>query len=121
MGSLRQNKQYHVAAALAAKLWVNQTNGAVNVVITAVYAGKEPPKELTEYAAKVEGDKVKVIFESAGEMKCAQKSQLVRMYLFEKDFVKDEDIIVTADADAFVIGDKLVQILREPHAVWIAE
>ena len=43
------------------------------------------------------------------------------MFLFEKDFVKEEEIIMTADADAFVIGDEVVGILQEDHTVWIAE
>ena len=117
----RGKKEYHEAAALAAKLWINQNNGGVRVAITAVHLGEDPPEELLDYATQVENDNVKVIFMSAGDMKCAQKAQLSRMYLFEQDFVHDEDLVMTADADSFVIGDKLIKILEQPHSVWISK
>ena len=120
MGAGRGKKEYHEAAALAAKLWINQTNGGVKVVITVIHVEEEIPKELHEYAVAVQNDNVMVIFEASGDMECSQKAQLARMYLFEKDFVKEDDLIMTADADAFVIGDRLISILEEPHDVWIA-
>ena len=120
-GELRKAKEYHEAATLAAKLWINQTGGRVNVAMTIVHQEEDPPKEAVEYAADVENDSVKVLLDSAGDMKCPRKAQLVRMYLFEKDFVKDDDLVMTADADAFVIGDNLIKILNQHHNVWIAE
>ena len=117
----RRKKEYHKAAALASKLWINQNKGGIKVAITIVHLGEDPPEDLLTYVSQVENDNVKIIFVRAGDMQCAQKAQLSRMYLFEKDFVDDEDLIMTADADGFVIGDKLIRILEQPHIVWIAE
>ena len=44
-----------------------------------------------------------------------------RMYVYKHDFIDDEDIIVAVDADAFVIGDRVVKELRKPYQVWILE
>ena len=116
----RVNKPYHEAAALAAKLWTNQTNSSVSVVLTIIHLGEEPPEEMMDYVEKIENDNVKVIYEKAGYMACSLKAQLIRMYLFEKDFVREGDLIMISDADAFVIGEKAVKILDQSHSVWIS-
>ena len=73
-GSGRGQKEYHEAATIAAKLWINQNNGGVNVVLTIVHHEDAPPKDLKDYAADVENENVKVLFEKAGNMSCPLKA-----------------------------------------------
>ena len=40
---------------------------------------------------------------TGSEMKCVLKSQMIRLLAYALPFIRDEDIIVTADVDAFVM------------------
>ena len=40
---------------------------------------------------------------TGSDMKCVLKSQMIRLLAYALPFIRDEDIIVTADVDAFVM------------------
>ncbi len=40
---------------------------------------------------------------TGSDMKCVLKSQMIRLLAYALPFIRDEDIIVTADVDAFIM------------------
>ena len=66
-----------------------------------VYSEAEISEELKEYKKTLEGYGATVFLVPTGDdMKCVLKSQMIRLLAYHLPFVKDSDIIVTADVDA---------------------
>ena len=53
-------------------------------------------------------------------MKCVLKTQLIRLLAYQLPFIEDEDIIVTADVDAFVMTSDIYKPLLLPgRKIWL--
>ena len=53
------------------------------------------------------------------ELPCVLTSQLVRLLAFQKEFVEEEDVIITADVDAFIMTPEILRPLKKKVSVWI--
>ena len=54
------------------------------------------------------------------DMKCVLKSQMIRLLAYALPFIRDDDIIVTADVDAFVMTKDIYKPLLLPgRQIWI--
>ena len=54
------------------------------------------------------------------DIKCVLKSQLIRLLAFGLPFIRDDDIIVTADVDAFVMTNETYKPLLLPgRQIWL--
>lgn len=53
-------------------------------------------------------------------MSCVLKAQLIRVVAFELPEISPEDIVVTADVDAFITSPAIVKPLRLPQKkIWL--
>ena len=53
------------------------------------------------------------------DLPCVLTSQLVRLLAFSLDFVQPQDVIITADVDAFIMTPEILRPLRKKVSVWI--
>ena len=54
------------------------------------------------------------------DIKCVLKSQLIRLLAFALPFIKDDDVLVTADVDAFVMTQETYKPLLLPgRKIWL--
>ena len=54
------------------------------------------------------------------DIKCVLKSQLIRLLAYSLPFIRDDDIIVTADVDAFVMTSDIYKPLLLPgRQIWL--
>ena len=57
---------------------------------------------------------------TGSDMKCVLKSQMIRLLAYALPFIRDDDIIVTADVDAFVMTKDIYKPLLLPgRQIWI--
>ncbi len=110
---------YKHAAPLSSRLWMRLTGA--KVILQIVYSEDEPPDDLIEYKEGLEADGVIVRLVPNGDLPCVLKSQLIRLLAFEMPFVGDNDVVVTADVDAFVMTADIVKpIVKLRHRfMWI--
>ena len=74
---------------------------------------KEYKRSLESYGATV------FLVPTGSEIKCVLKSQLIRLLAYQLPFVKDEDIIVTADVDAFPMTKDIYKPLLLNRKIWL--
>ena len=60
------------------------------------------------------------LVKTGSNIKCVLKSQIIRILAYLFPFVKSNDIIVTADVDAFVMTPQIYQPLKMPKKkIWL--
>ena len=85
-----------------------------------VYSEAEISEELKEYKKTLESYGATVFLVPTGdEMKCVLKSQMIRLLAYHLPFVKESDIIVTADVDAFVMTKDIYKPLLLDRKIWL--
>ena len=87
-----------------------------------VYSEEEVSDELKDYKLKLESFGVIVFLVKTGsDIKCVLKSQIIRILAYLFPFVKSNDIIVTADVDAFVMTPEIYQpLIKMPKKkIWL--
>lgn len=52
---------------------------------------------------------------------CVLQAQVTRMYAWQNSFVQLDDVIVLADADLFLVGKSVIEMLERASRVWIGE
>jgi len=113
---------YAETAYYAAILWRNQSHREVNLVMTIVSefeAGENAA--LDNYIARVEAIPAVVVLQKSHMGDCVLQAQVTRMWAFQYSFIQPSDIIIMADADAFVIGDEVTMMLDHKARVWVAQ
>ena len=120
----KENFPYKDAATLSPQLWIKlnemQEQIKVNVIMQIVYSEPEISQELKEYKKSLENHGATVFLVPTGdEMKCVLKSQLIRLLAYQLPFVKDKDIIVTADVDAFPMTKDILKPLLLDRKIWL--
>ena len=110
---------YKKALPFSTALWLKFA--PVKVIVQIVYSEYEISSELRDYKTKLEALGALVYLVKTGnEIDCVLKSQLVRLLAYELPYIKDNDIIVTADVDAFVMSKDLYKPLTLPNRqIWI--
>lgn len=115
----KENFPYKDALPLSSQLWMKVT--PAKVVVQIVYSEEEVSEDLMNYKKDLEGHGVLVFLVPTGsELKCVLKSQLIRVLVFLLPMIEPDDIIVTADVDAFVMTPdiyKPLQLLK--RQVWL--
>jgi len=113
---------YAETAYYAAVLWRNQSHQEVEVVMTIVSEfdlGENVA--LDSYIDRVESIPATVILQKSNMGDCVLQAQVTRMWAFQYKFIQPSDIIIMADADAFVIGEEVVGMLDHKARVWVAQ
>ena len=66
-------------------------------------------------------NKVEIRWIKSKDMECPLKSQLIRLWAFQEELIKDNDIIITVDANLFVMSsDILNPIFKNPDMkLWV--
>ena len=108
---------YSEAALRSTQLWHKMTNATV--IMQLVYSMPHPPKELLEYKARLASYGAQVLLLQSGHLPCVLTAQLVRLLAFQCEFVREEDIVVTADVDAFIMTPEILRPLKKKVSVWI--
>ena len=92
----------------------------MNVILTIVYNEDADKDALESYVKTYEPDAgVVIVLEKTSTLGCVLQSQLSRMFAFQSEFVRDEDIIITSDVDIFVMDKKIIEPLKGPFKTWI--
>ena len=121
------NTQYHGknkfpykdAAPFSSQLWMKLT--PARVIMQIVYSEAKPSEELIQYKETLEGYGALVKLVPSGGMKCVLKAQLIRILAFGLPEVRPNDIVVTADVDAFVMTPEIAHpltVLRKKK-IWL--
>merc|ERR1712223_1507771 len=116
----KQKFPYRHAALLSSQLWMRMT--PAKIIMQIVYSEDEVSDELKDYKLKLESFGVIVFLVKTGsDIKCALKSQIIRILAYLFPFVKSNDIIVTADVDAFVMTPEIYQpLIKMPKKkIWL--
>jgi len=119
----KENFPYKVAASYAARLWHSQTQGKVGVIMTIV-SDKErgSNKDFDDYIRSIEDIPGTVVVTEKNRISdCVLQAQVTRMFAWQNSFVLEDDLIVLADADLFVAGDSVLQMLETPSEIWLGE
>lgn len=122
-----ENTQYHgkgqfpykEALPLSSQLWLNLTTA--RVIAQIVYTEPSISDELRSYQSQLESHGVLVKLVPAQTMDCVLKAQLIRILVFDLPEVSPEDVVLTADVDAFIMTPKMVlpiKALRRKQ-IWI--
>ena len=115
---------YTKVAPLAILLW-NYFVPSANIIIYIIYDPDSNKEHRDIYDLElrkiVDNTVVRVRWIESKEMSCPLKSQLFRLWAFQEDVVKDNDIIITVDANLFVMtSDILNPIFHNPNMkIWI--
>jgi len=113
---------YAETAFYAAVLWRNQSHKEVEVVMTIVSEFSLGENvALDSYIDRVKSIPATVILQKSNMEDCVLQAQVTRMWAFEYKFIGPSDIIIMADADAFVIGEEVVGMLDHTARVWVAQ
>ena len=100
------------------QIWHHLTQA--RVVLTIVYTGVTVPRDLEEFRQKMEGFGADVALVRAEELSCVTTSQLVRILAqVHHPIIRDEDIVITADVDAFIMTPGILKPLKKKVKVWI--
>lgn len=109
---------YKDALPLSSQLWMKST--PAKVVVQIVYSEEEVSEELLAYKKDLEGHGTIVFLVPTGsDIACVLKSQLIRVLVFLLPMIKPNDIIVTADVDAFVMTPDIYKPLLLKRDVWL--
>ena len=99
----KENFPYKEAMVMSSQLWMKFT--PAKVVAQVVYSEDQVSSELSDYKKELEKHGVRVLLVKTGnDIKCVLKSQLIRILAYLLPFIKPQDIIVTADVDAFIMS-----------------
>ena len=110
---------YKEAVPFSSQLWMKMT--PAKVIVQIVYSESEVTSELEHYKNKLEqlGVKVFLVPTPAG-LTCVVTSLLIRLLAYLFPFIQDQDIIVTADVDAFVMTPDIYKPLLLPgRDIWL--
>ncbi len=115
----KQRFPYKDAAPLSAQLWMKLT--PATVILQIVYSEPNVTYALRRYKEKMEGYGAVVKLVPAGDMECVVKTQIIRMFAYELAEVADDDIVMAADVDAFIMTPKITAPLRlrSRKLIWI--
>ena len=109
---------YAEAALRSVQIWHQLTRA--KVVMTLVHSDKRPPKELLAYKDKLEGYGADVVIVKSEELSCVLTSQLIRIIAHHyHPIISDDDIVITADVDAFIMTPDILKPLSKDVSVWI--
>jgi len=116
---LGKNKfPYREAVPLSTQLWHKFT--PAKVIVQIVYSDAEVPPDLEIYKYDLEKLGATVFLVPTGEeITCVLKSQLIRLLAYNFPFIQDNDIIVTADVDAFVMTKDIYKPLTLPREIYL--
>ena len=120
----KKNYPYTKVAPLAILLW-NYFAPSVRIVFYIIYDtdSNKDHRILYDLELKkvVNMNVVQIRWIKSKDMNCPSKSQLIRLWAFQEDEINDSDIIVTADANLFVmVPDILDPITQNPDMkTWI--
>ena len=113
----KEHFPYTEAALRSIHLWHSLTPARVLLII--VHTGKAS-EEMMAYKKKLEDLGAEVnLAESESDLGCVLTSQLIRLLAFNNPLVNPEDIIVTADVDAFIMTGDILKPLKKPFIVWV--
>eukprot|EP00094_Tigriopus_californicus_P001027 TCALIF_00994-PA protein Name:"Protein of unknown function" AED:0.19 eAED:0.19 QI:0/1/0.66/1/1/1/3/108/391 len=110
---------YKDALPLSSQLWLNLTTA--RVIAQIVYTEPSISDELRSYQSQLESYGVLVKLVPAQTMDCVLKAQLIRVLVFDLPEVSPEDVVLSADVDAFIMTPKMVlpiKVLRRKQ-IWI--
>ena len=115
----KENFPYKDAAPLSSQLWMKIT--PAKVIMQIVYSEAEISEELKDYKKELESYGAIVFLVPTGpDMKCVLKCQLIRLLAFKLPFIRDDDIIVTADVDAFIMtADTYKPLQLLDRKIWL--
>ena len=110
---------YKEAVPMSSQLWMKIT--PAKVIVQIVYSEPDPSPDLLTYKKDLEDLGVRVFLVPTGlGIQCVLKSQLIRLLAYQLPFIQDEDIIVTADVDAFVMHSDIYRPLTIPgKKIWL--
>ena len=92
----------------------------MQVIVQIVYSDDEVPPDLEIYKYDLEKLGATVFLVPTGEeITCVLKSQLIRLLAYNFPFIQDNDIIVTADVDAFVMTKDIYKPLTLPRVSYL--
>ena len=60
-----------------------------------------------------------ILREKTSSLGCVLQSQLSRMFVFEQEFIDEDDIIITSDVDIFPMDKRIIDPLEKPFITWI--
>ena len=110
---------YSEAALRSVQLWHHLTEA--RVVITIVHTG-QPSPSLSQYRRQLEQFGASVSVVVATELSCVLTSQLIRLVPQEHHHnIRDNDVIITADVDAFPMTADILLPLKKQRSVsaWV--
>ena len=119
----KSNFPYTLSAKLSTILWRNVTHGEMGVVLTIVHDDDDDDDddekllEFIEHFAHDDG--VVILREKTSSLGCVLQSQLSRMFVFEQEFIDEDDIIITSDVDIFPMDKRIIDPLEKPFITWI--
>ena len=115
---------YTKVTPLAIMLW-NYFLPWVKIILYVIY-DKNANKEHrilydSQLKQNIDTNMVQIRWVEEGNMSCPTKSQLIRMWAFQEPMVKNDDIIVTVDANLFVMTPKILIPLSQNSnkTIWI--
>jgi len=109
---------YKEAVPLSIQLWNKFT--PAKVIVQIIYSDQVVSPELEDYRDSLEKLGATVFLVPTGEdITCVQKSQLIRLLAHYFPFIHDNDIIVTADVDAFVMTEDLYKPLTLDRKIYL--
>ncbi|XP_023344696.1 uncharacterized protein LOC111713936 isoform X2 [Eurytemora carolleeae] len=113
----KQNFPYTEAAARSIPLWHKLTEG--QVILQIVYSGNRTDS-LEKYRTRIQDAGARVILSKTQDLSCVLTAQLIRLLAFDLEFVARDDIIITADVDAFIMTEKfLLPLSLAEKNIWI--
>jgi len=115
----KENFPYKDAAPLSSQLWMKIT--PAKVIMQIVYSEDEVSEELIDYKKKLESyGAVVFLVKTGNDIKCVLKSQIIRILAYLFPFVKSNDIIVTADVDAFIMTPEIYKpLMLINRKIWL--
>ena len=116
---------YALSAPLAMILWYHFIP-SIRVIIYIVYDDSEHDDQLEinkrkRYEDQLKQINVEVRWVMSQGMSCVTKSQIIRMWAFQDPMINDNDVVVTADVDLYVLTPKILDpIDKHPELkVWL--
>ena len=108
---------YALSAPLAILLWYHFVPG-IRIIIYLVYHNSEKDDEHAKAQRKLYEDQlrqtnVEIRWAMSEDMDCVTKSQIIRMWAFQDHMIEDNDVVITADVDLYVMTPKILDPIYE--------
>ena len=108
---------YALSAPLAILLWYHFVPG-IRVIMYLVYHNSEKDDEHAKAQRKLYEDQlrqtnVEIRWAMSDDMDCVTKSQIIRMWAFQDHMIDDNDVVITADVDLYVMTPKILDPIHE--------